>query len=202
MIAAMPIDPPLFHAAGHSVRQLQATDVPALQALFDANPAYFQAVNGRPAKPDEAQAEFDEVPPAHLPFARQWKAGIHDGQGQLVGTVVVLSDFCAAGVWHLGLFLLATRLHGSGLAARLHEALLDWARDQGALWMRLSVIVGNARAERFWARQGYTEVRRRHGIDTGGRLNDARVMVRALGNQDLAAYLARVPRDQPGSDLP
>jgi GNAT superfamily N-acetyltransferase len=202
MIAAMPIDPPLFQAAGHSVRQLQPSDVPALQALFDANPAYFQAVNGRPANPDEAQAEFEEVPPAHLPFAGHWEAGICDGQGQLVGTLVVLSDFCAPGVWHLGLFLLATRLHGSGLAASLHQALLAWARSQGAQWMRLSVIVGNARAERFWARQGYTEVRRRHGIDTGGRLNDARVMVIALGDQGLDAYLARVPRDQPGSHLP
>lgn len=202
MMAAMAHDPPLFQAAGHSVRQLLASDVPALQSLFDANPAYFQAVNGRPANPDEAQAEFDEVPPAHLPFAGHWKAGIYDGQGQLVGTLVVLSDFCAPGVWHLGLFLLATRLHGGGLAARLHQALLDWARAQGAQWMRLSVIVGNARAERFWARQGYTEVRRRLGIDTGGRLNDARVMVQALGDQGLDAYLARVPRDQPGSDLP
>ena len=202
MIVSMPIDPPLFQAAGHSVRQLQASDVPGLQALFDANPWYFRVVNGRPANADEAQAAFDERPPAHLPFARHWKAGIFDGRGQLAGTVVVLSDFCASGVWHLGLFLLATRLHGGGLAARLHQALLDWARAQGADWMRLSVVVGNARAERFWARQGYVEVRRRHGIDTGGRLNDARVMVRALGEQGLDAYLARVPRDQPGSDLP
>ena len=202
MMATMPIDPPLFQAAGHSVRQLQPSDVPALQALFDANPAYFQAVNGRLAHADEAQAEFDEVPPAHLPFARQWKAGIHDAEGRMVGTLVVLSDFCAPGVWHLGLFLLATRLHGSGLAVSLHQALLAWARAQGAQWMRLSVIVGNVRAERFWARQGYTEVRRRHGIDTGGRINDARVMVKALGDQGLDTYLARVPRDQPASELP
>jgi RimJ/RimL family protein N-acetyltransferase len=112
------------------------------------------------------------------------------------------SDFCVTGVWHLGLFLLASRLHGSGLAGSLHQGLLDWACAQGAQWMRLSVIVGNARAERFWARLGYTEVRRRHGIDTGGRLNNARVMVRALDGQGLDAYLARAPRDQPGSDLP
>lgn len=202
MMAAMPLEPPLFQAAGHAVRPLRAADVPALQALFDANPGYFQAVNGRPARPDEAQAEFDEVPPAHLTHAAHWKASVCDGQGRMVGTVVVLSDFCAPGVWHLGLFLLATPLHGSGLAAALHQALLDWAGARGAQWMRLSVIVGNARAERFWARQGYVEVRRRLGIDTGGRRNDARVMVKSLGSQGLDAYLARVPRDQPGSDLP
>lgn len=198
----MPLNPPLFTTSGLAVQTLEAADVPALQALFDANPAYFQAVNGRPARPDEAQQEFDEVPPAHLPFATQWKAGIFDGDGELVGMLVLLSDFCADGVWHLGLFLLASRLHGRGLAAAVHHALLAWARARGAQWMRLSVVVGNARAERFWARHGYAEVRRRLGIDTGGRLNDARVMVKALGDRGLDAYLARVPRDHPDSDLP
>ena len=198
----MPLDPPLFAAAGLAVRELQPADVPALQALFDANPAYFQAVNGRNALPGEAQAEFDEVPPAHLPFGRQWKAGVYGDGGRLDGTVVVLSDFCAPGVWHLGLFLLATRLHGTGAAAALHAALVDWVRTQGGRWLRLSVVVGNTRAERFWQRLGYTELRRRHGIDTGGRLNDAHVMMRPLGRDGMAGYLALVPRDRPDSTLP
>lgn len=198
----MVIDPPLFGAGGLTVHELEPADVPRLQALFDANPAYFQAVNGRNALPDEAQAEFDETPPAHLHFARQWKAGVCDDRGELVGVLVLLSDFCADGVWHLGLMLLATRMHGRGVAAPLHAALRDWARAQGARWLRLSVIVGNARAERFWQRMGYVEVRRRLGIDTGGRLNDARVMVLPLGPEGLDDYLARVARDRPDSDLP
>ena len=56
---------------------------------------------------------------------------------------------------------------------------------------------------------GYAEVRVRENIDTGGRLNTLRVMVKPLpaaGNEHLAHYLARylalVPRDQPGSALP
>jgi GNAT superfamily N-acetyltransferase len=199
---AMPVDPPLFAAAGRAVRALLPADVPALQALFDANPEYFQAINGRCARPDEAQVEFDETPPSHLPYGRAWKAGVYGDDGGLDGMVAVLSDFCAPGVWHLALFLLATRLHGAGVAASLHDALADWARAQGARWLRLSVIVGHTRAERFWQRLGYVEVRRRHGIDTGGRLNDARVMVLPLGPAGLDAYLAQVPRDRPGSALP
>ena len=49
------------------------------------------------------------------------------------------------------------------------------------------------------------EVRVRENIDTGGRLNTLRVMVKPLaaaGTSDLACYLASVPRDQPGSTLP
>lgn len=128
---AMAIDPPLFASEDLTVRVLQSSGVPALQALFDANPLYFQALNGRNA---------------------------------LAGVVNVLSDFCAAGVWHLALFLLATRLHGAGLAGPLHQTRLDWALQHGARWLRLSVIAGHARAERFWARLGDAEVRRREGV--------------------------------------
>lgn len=198
----MPIDPPLFATDTLTVRELLAADVPALQALFDANPLYFRTINGRDALPDEAQTEFDELPPPHLSYGRRWIAGVYDRTGALAGVLVVLSDFCATGVWHLSLFLLATRLHGQGLAGALHLALQDWARRQGARWLRLGVIVGNVRAERFWERMGYAEVRRRLGIDTGGRLNDSRVMVKPLGPDGLDDYLARVPRDRPDSTLP
>lgn len=198
----MPIDPPLFTTDALTVRELQTADVPALQALFDANPLYFRTINGRDALPDEAQTEFDELPPPHLSHGRRWIAGVYDRAGGLAGVVVVLSDFCTAGVWHLSLFLLATRLHGQGLAGALHQALQAWAQRQGARWLRLGVIVGNARAERFWERMGYVEVRRRLGIDTGGRRNDSRVMVKPLGPDGIDSYLARVPRDRPDSTLP
>lgn len=192
----------LFATPDLTVAPLQAPEVPALQALFDANPLYFQTINGRNALPDEAQQEFDEHPPPHLPWVRHHHAGVHDHSGALVGTLVFTEGLCDPEVCHLGLFWLPTALHGSGLAAPLHEAYADWAQRQGARWLRLSVIEGNGRAERFWQRLGYTEVRRREGIDTGGRINSARVMVRPLGGATLAAYLQRVPRDQPGSTLP
>lgn len=194
--------PVLFESPGLQVRELQRADVPVLQALFDANPSFFQRINGRPARPDEAQCEYEETPPAHLPYGRRWVAGVHQPDGTLVGVIHLLSDFCAAGVWHTALFWLVDHLHGQGLAAPLHQALEDHARSQGARWLRLSVIVGNTRAERFWERLGYQEVRRRLGLDTGGRLNDARVMVKPVAAGDLAAYLDLVPRDRPGAELP
>ncbi len=72
----------------------------------------------------------------------------------------------------------------------------------GARWLRLGVVEGNASAERFWARQGFQQVRTRAGVDTGGRVNTLRVLVKPLAAEPLAAYLALLPRDQPGSGLP
>ena len=45
----------LFATPDLTVAPLQAPEVPALQALFDANPLYFQTINGRNALPDEAE---------------------------------------------------------------------------------------------------------------------------------------------------
>lgn len=194
---------PLFASSRYTARELSRSEMPLLQALFDANPAYFQTVNGRDAHADEALQEYDELPPPHLPFAQRWFAGLFDrSNGELVGVAIVLADLGTAGVWHLSLFLVASRLHGSGAAHEIHGALEGWVRRNGAQWLRLGVVRGNARAERFWQRAGYVELRVREGIDTGGRLNTVRVMLKPLAGGTPAQYLEQVPRDRPDSDLP
>ena len=76
-------------------------------------------------------------------------------------------------------------------------------RRGGARWLRLGVVLGNARAEAFWQRVGYAEVRQRLNVDTGGRLNTIRVMVKPLGlDACFDDYLAMVCRDRPESGLP
>jgi GNAT superfamily N-acetyltransferase len=193
---------PLFAAQGFQARELARADVPRLQALFDASPEYSLAVNGRLPRADEAQAEFDELPPAHLGFTRRWVAGVFDNGDRLIGVAVVVADLAARGVWHVALFFVASALHGQGIGSRIWAALEDWARGAGAQWLRLGVVEGNAPAERFWAKHGFAEVRVRHGVDTGGLINTVRVMVKPLGPAGLAAYLEHVPRDRPDSTLP
>lgn len=193
----------LFTAAGLSARALRADEVPALQAFYDANPQYWLTVNGVPPPPDLARIDFDERPPPHLSWSRRWFLGLFDAQGAVAGVLDVVSDLSAPGVWHLALLLLATARHGGGDGPACHAALEAWARGQGACWMRLGVVAGHARAEAFWARQGYVETRRREGVDTGGRVHTVRVLVKSLqGPTDLDAYRARVPRDAPESPLP
>lgn len=196
----------LFQTPALRAHELAETELPALQAFYDANPAYFMAVNGRPAGPDDARLEWEEQPPAHLSFTRRWFMGLRarEQAGEpLVGVAVVVSDLCAPQAWHLGLFIIATALHGRGVAGPAYQALEDWARAQGARWMRLGVVRGNARAEAFWTRQGFIELRTREGVDTGGRMNTLSVRLKPLqADVGLDDYLRLVPRDQPGSTQP
>ncbi|MDZ7812891.1 MAG: GNAT family N-acetyltransferase [Ideonella sp.] len=188
----------LFGTPGFHARPLRRDEVLALQALFDTSPEYFQIVNGRNANHDEAAEEFDELPPPDMPFGGRWCLGLYTDEHELIGVAIGLSDFLAPQVWHLGLFWLATPWHGRGVAAPLYRALEAWAQASGAHWMRLGVVVGNARAEAFWLSVGYAEVKRREAVDMGGRLNDLRVMVKPLGlGATLANYLDKVARDRP-----
>ena len=187
----------LFNTGSFGAVELHAQDIPALQEFFEANPEYFIAVNGQPPRRDEAHEEFHDAVPAGMPYTRKWLIGFVDGSGSLIGMASVVSDLLAARVWHIGLFVIATTLHGSGRAMAIHDRLEAWMRDQGARWIRLGVVEGNARAERFWEKAGYREVRKRVGVEMGARINTLRVMAKPLAGATLDEYLARVARDRP-----
>ena len=170
---------------------------PALQRFFEANPAYFLAVNGEVAGPNEAHEEIHGELPAGWPFTKKWLVGYMDADDAMLAMADVITDLLAPGVWHIGLFVVASARHGSGDAQVLHHGLEDWAVSNGAIWLRLGVVQGNARAERFGEALGYIETRKRGGIEMGKRTNTVRVMVKPLVGDTLEHYLCLVPRDHP-----
>ena len=181
------------------LRVLGESDIPALQRFFDTNHAYFLDVNGEPPRADEGEREFRDVPPAGMPYREMLLLGWFAGDGELVAMATIVGDFIAEHVWHIGLFIVATALHGSGAAHAMYRELEDWMVVRGAHWIRLGVVAGNARAERFWARSGYAQVRERGPLQMGQRTNLLRVMVKPLGGRTLEPYLALVARDRPGA---
>lgn len=176
--------------------ELVETDLPELQAFFEANPPYFVTVNGQPAEPGEAREEFDIRPPDDWSYRKKWFLGIRDADGDLVGMADVIEDLLADHIWHIGTFIVATALHGTGAAHRIYGGLEAWMRAGGAAWCRLGVVFGHARAERFWERIGYFEVNRRDGIVVKSKTHVVRVMAKPFAGGDLADYYARVPRDR------
>jgi GNAT superfamily N-acetyltransferase len=182
---------------GFTAVEIGPDTVPLLQRFFDANPDYFLAVNGELAGVDEAHEEVHGSLPDGWPFTRKWVVGILDPNGALVAMVNVVSDLLAAGVWHIGLFMVADAARGTGLAQALLRRLETWAIAGGAAWLRLGVVAGNARAEKFWESAGFVEVRHREGVAMGRKVNTVRVMVKPLAGGTLPAYLQRVARDHP-----
>jgi len=166
-----------------------------LQRFFDANPEYFLAVSGEPAGPTEARDEIHGEVPAGMTYTRKWLLGWADATGELAAMADGVCDLLAPGVWHIGLYIVATARHGSGDARALYRSLETWAADNGAAWLRLGVVAGNARAERFWESLGYVETRTRT-VEMGSRTNTVRVMHKPLAGGTVGQYLALVPRDR------
>jgi GNAT superfamily N-acetyltransferase len=190
---------PLFDVGVWQAVELDPGESGILQAFYDANPEYDLIVAGEPPAADAAHETFEARPPAGWPYERKWVIGFRAEDGELVGMADLLSNLFVDGVWHIGLFIVATGLHGTGAARALYDGLEAWMVERGAQWSRLGVVIGNARAERFWERLGYVDVRRREGLTMGQRVNAIRVMVKPLGDGSLADYLAHVARDRPDS---
>ncbi len=177
---------------------LSNNDAPRVQAFYDTNPDYFVAVSGQPAQPGDALEDLTSLPPQAWGWRAHWYLAWVDDHDRLAAVADVTADLLAEGVWHVGLFIVETRRHGSGDAQRLYTALESWARSNGAHWMRLGVVQGHARAEAFWARCGYRDLRTR-SMDFGVLERVVRVMVKPLAGGSVDGYLALVERDRPGA---
>lgn len=190
---------PLFSVGAWRCVELDFDAVPMLQAFFEANPGYHLAVEGRAPGPYAAREEFESLLPAEWGYDKRWMLGFLQADGTMNAMASVVSNLLAEGVWHVGLFIVATSLHGNGTAHELYSGLESWMRANGARWLRLGVVDGNRRAERFWQRHGFVELRRRLGVQMGERLNDVCVMAKPLDGGVLPEYLALVVRDRPES---
>lgn len=178
------------------VLPLQAADIPTLQAFYAANPLYFEATGGESAQPGDAEADFHARPPPDMTYRQRWLLALCDEHGQWQAVVEVVAGLQLQQAWHIALFMVDARHHGQGLAVQLYNALEAWTLASGAYWLRLGVVVGHTRAERFWLRQGFVEVTQRHAVQMGRRCNSLRVMVKPL-RSSVGAYLQQVPRDRP-----
>jgi predicted GNAT superfamily acetyltransferase len=95
--------------------------------------------------------------------------------------------------------LIATSRYGTGLARPLYDGLERWMVANGAAWLRLGVVAGNTRAERFWASCGFVETRTRTDVPYRKRIQTMRVLYKPLAGGTLEEYRALVPRDRPGA---
>ena len=168
-----------------------------LQRFFEENPEYFLAIQGEPAHPNEAHEEIHGQLPGGWSFTKKWVIGYLDESGSLAAIANIISDFLAVGVWHIGLFMIATSLHGTGTAQVLYAGLESWAMSNGAKWLRIGVVQGNVRAEQFWERLGFIQTRTREGFIIGRQANTLRVMFKPLAGGTSDQYLSLIERDRP-----
>ena len=189
----------LFASGACRVARLREEDIPRLQRFYEANPEYHRDVGGRAPLPDEARDDFHNVLPPEFPHRARWLLGFDEGGGPFAVVADVIADLFAPGVWHIGFFMVDGSLRGGGRALAMYRDLERWMQDDGARWVRLGVVLGNSRAERFWEKCGYRELRTRAPYRVGIRDTTLRVMAKSLAGESFAEYLSLVARDRPES---
>jgi ribosomal protein S18 acetylase RimI-like enzyme len=155
-------------------RRATSNDLPAIQALFATDPAYFDRVEGAPLRTDEAVHFLADLPNGFPPERRHCF---------LVGSVAVLDmleGFPDERTWYLGQIFIASSARGSGLGTRLLEQLCTHVREAGGTALRLAVVVVNADARRLYDRLGFVHVARRQRTNWAGVLQDVDVLERSL----------------------
>jgi RimJ/RimL family protein N-acetyltransferase len=189
-------EPVAFACGTFGAREVRVADIPEVQRFYEANPGYFVHVGGSRPGPSAAREDLEALPPMEWPFTRKLLIAFRGRGGEIVAVADVLANLFSPGVWHLGFFMAADPLHGSGVPHALYAHLEAWMRSQGARWLRLGVVRGNARGERFWEKMGYVDVAERRDYPLGAKRHTLRVMAKPLAGGTLDAYRELVPRDR------
>jgi GNAT superfamily N-acetyltransferase len=142
------ITPPIIN--GFTVRALDIGDVPALRALFDADPEFFRDINGRDIPVEEIRTA---IPPGRS--ADDKFLFVLDQGGRVEGIIDLIRGYPERHIWHLGFVFLSKRVRGGGQGRRCLHALYDWTRGQGGTVMRLGVVEPNAKARHLYATEGF-----------------------------------------------
>ena len=130
--------------------------VTELQELLERCEDFEVLVTGHPPDPHAAADLLIEVPPDH-PLRDKFVIGVWTDDG-LTAAIDVLRDFPEPHVWYLGLLLVAPEARGSGLGARIVEALKTWIRSHDGRTIRLVTQDQNPDALRFWLAQGFVQI--------------------------------------------
>jgi GNAT superfamily N-acetyltransferase len=150
---------PTFLLKGYQVVRLTLADAPELQDLYERCTDYHEAHEGVPTRPGAGEEELCAGPPGRsledkLPF------GIYSMGGELIGYLELFRNYPAEGEWWIGLLMLDPKVRGQGLGGEIYQSARTWAAEQGAHSILLGVLEEEHAAERFWQRQGFSELRR------------------------------------------
>lgn len=150
-----PLEPVMFPVSGLRAVPLGAADAPALQRLLERCREFHELVYGERLGPGEAEELLKKRPEGNTAEDKLVIGLFEDGAEAPAGVLDLIRDYPERGEWFVGLLLLEPARRGAGTGARVHAALEQWVRGQGATGLRLVVERQNPGALRFWRRQGF-----------------------------------------------
>jgi Acetyltransferase (GNAT) family len=134
-----------------SLRPLTPPDAPILQRLYDACPAAFTSLLGRPAPPDLAANDLTQA----LATPGRTQLGVFSDE-DLIGFIDCKLDADIPDRAHLGLLLLASPYDDPAIASPILRILTRWLIGLGIARLETGVPAHDATAIRFWLGQSFS----------------------------------------------
>jgi GNAT superfamily N-acetyltransferase len=160
--------------------------------LYSDNPDYWNSIAGASPTPAMVAKDLEAGEVGRFP-----KLGFFDAHQQLIGVCYLNRDFLAAHVWHIEFFLVSSDLRGTGASTEILQELECWIQSQGGQWLRLGSVTTDKRANRFWNKQGFTDL----GHWQGRILQQSvtlQLKFKSLTGGTLENYLQALPNDRLG----
>ena len=133
-------------------RRLTDEDLPALLALCETNPTYYELYGERPTLENLAQA-LRELPPGCRADQKEFLG--FSTQGKLVAIMDIVCGYPDERAAYVGLLMIDGAQHGCGIGTRIMRDELRRLQAKGFSRVRLAYIQGNEPARSFWTKLGF-----------------------------------------------
>lgn len=136
----------------YGVKQLDASDVPAVYALCRENPQYYQ--HCPPFVTEESiRADMSALPPKKT-LEDKFYLGFYEG-GTLVAVMDLILKYPKEETAFVGFFMMNAAYQGKGAGTALMEEVYACLKECGFLFVRLGFAKGNPQSEHFWLKNGF-----------------------------------------------
>lgn len=140
-------------APEYDVKPLTEADIPAVLALCEGNPLFYEHCPPSPTA-DGIRRDLTALPPgrtlADKHFLGFWK------EGRLASILDLIEGYPAADTAWIGLFMTARETQGAGLGSALVEQLLLCLKKLGHARVGLAYAKGNPQSKAFWQKNGFS----------------------------------------------
>lgn len=148
-------------SARYAVRPLEEADLPAILALCQGNPTYYEHMHLQPTLENLAES-MTALPPRKTPEDKYFFGCFQEGR--LLAVLDLITAYPNPETAFLGWFILDKTHQGAGNGTALISELLDFLRAHGFRYLRLGYVKGNPESEEFWYRNQFAPT----GIETDG----------------------------------
>jgi len=134
------------------VRPLTPEDVPAMLALAEKNPLYYEYMHEKPTA-ENLLEDLTNLPPRTAMDDKYFVGYFRDGR--LLGMLDLITGYPKPESAFVGWFILDPDFQGAGLGSALIGDLLAFLKENGFRSVRLVRVKGNPQSEAFWAKNGF-----------------------------------------------